>query len=235
MLPWLAMVGLLLLPRNRTARAWWIFVPLGWCFVVQLGMQAALSFIPSRELDLFCQLVRALAFGSAAIWLTSPYLVSSHRFVAFLKMLLVQAGGGLLAYVTGQDWSGGNGEAVVGLVLLGISLMVMVAALSLAAFACRRRYGGVRLFIWLFAWLGVSITAVIVPFVLFMTVLEGASGEVWGVVAASILVSSGIAIVLLAPFLLLSVFNRFFRDRLQQLLRLGVAEAPPLMAPAPAA
>jgi len=226
-LPWLAILGLLMLTPNRSGNAWWIWLPLGGVFAVELLMPMALGSIPSQVLDLFSQVARSLGIGMAAVWLTSPYLAGHARFVNFLKMLGVQGAFSLLALAPGLDWGDAGFEILGALVYLGVLILVLVAGLNLAGFSCRRRFHPVRLLLWLLVWLTAGITTVILPFA--TVALFGGAGEIWMQVGTVILVAVGVAFVLLLPFLVLSFANNFYRERLRHLLRMESAEVPPVL------
>ena len=132
LLPWLAILGLLMLASNRCANAWWIWLPLGGVCVVELVMPAALGSLPSEVVDVFSRVARSLAIGMAAVWLTAPHLASRARFLTFLKMLGVQGSFSLLAYATGLDWEESGFEDFGALIYLGAFFLALVASLNLA-------------------------------------------------------------------------------------------------------
>ena len=106
-LPWLAILALLLLKPNRRASAWWIWVPLACVASVANAPQSLLELLPSSQLEMFLELIGALGFGLAAVWLLSSYLGWKHRMLAFLGILLAQAVFSLLA-----SWSDKAGKAL---------------------------------------------------------------------------------------------------------------------------
>jgi hypothetical protein len=236
LLPWLGVLLLLVLRPNRVASAWWIWLPLGCVFVVEAAMGVLLEFIPSEAIDLFRQVVHALAFGVVAIWLTAPYLASQFRFLAFLKMLLVQGGACLFVWLLQQNWSEFDDEQGAALISLGVLSLVVVGALCLAGFHCRQGFRPVRFMLSLGLWVLAGVALAVLPFALFAAVSQGA--EVWLPFGISILVGAGVCFALLLPFLVLCLANHFYREGLRELLRMGVAAAPPFLvpgsAPAPA-
>ena len=232
LLPWLAVLGLLLLRPNRTAQAWWIWLPLLIVFGVELGLRAALDgSLPTEVLDVFCQVARALAFGLAAVWLASPLLAANSRFFTFLKMLLVQAGFTLLAFASGQDWGGAGAEVLAALIYLGVFVLVLVAALNLAGRSCRHRFHPVGLSLHLLGWLAVCFAVMSLPFAIFALIAGG--GQVWAAFGIAILVSVAVQFALLLPFLILSFANDFHRKRLRQRLLRETPGAPPVLMPMP--
>ena len=200
-------------------------------------MQTALGFIPSEMLDSFCQVTRALAFGLAAVWLTATHLASKVRILTSLNMLAVLAGFGLLAYITGQDWSEAASQQFVAPVFLGVLALAIVTALSLAGLVCRRRFQPLRLLFWMLVWLAAVFAVIMLPFGLLAFFTSG--GEVWIELGGAILVGTLVGFAVVLPFLLLAFANGLYRERFRHLLRLELASPPPLLAaspsPAPAA
>jgi hypothetical protein len=230
--PWLALLGLFLLKPNRSARAWWIWLPLLVVFAVELGLSVVLNgLLPSEVLDIFCQVARALAFGIAAVWLASPFLGGNSRFLTSLKMLLVQASFSLFTYICRQDWEGASGEIVAGLIYLGIFVLGLVAALSLAGRTCRRHFHPLGLSLCLFGWLIVCFVVMSFPFAIFAFVEAG--GQVWVALGIAILISVGVQFALVLSFLILSFKNSFYRERLRQLLKLETPSVPPVLTSTP--
>ena len=92
LLPWLAILGLLMLKPNRCASAWWILAPLGCVAGLASAPQPVLALLPSSQFEMFLELIGALGFGLAAAWLLSSYLAWKHRLLAFLGFLLAAQG-----------------------------------------------------------------------------------------------------------------------------------------------
>lgn len=228
LIPWLAILILLVFPRNRTASAWWIWAPLGWALVLRAGMKAMFTFIPSEVLDVFCESLLALAFGMAAVWLLAPQLSSRLRIVAGLKILSVLAVFSIGAYAVTQNWLEMGGQQFAGLIILGITATVVTLALCLAGFANRRKFHTARF--WFVVLLGLIVFTMLglLPFAVVAFLSDGA--EVLGVLVIFALVSSGICFVLLTPYLILSFRNGFYRDRISALLRWDNG-LPPVISP----
>ena len=227
-LPWLAILGLLLLRPNRNASAWWILVPLACVAGAASAPQSVAGFLPSFQADMFLQLIGALGFGVAAVWLLSGYLGWKHRMLAFVGILLALEGFSLLTYALGHGLEFDTLQ--MGIPLAASALMISVA-LTLAGLVCRGRYGWLRLSLWLVAALVVVWLLLIGPF--FVVAVISSSGSIpmmalFGVVGMAV----GITFGVLLPFLVLSFANEFFRERLKGLLHLGNAAPPPVISPA---
>jgi hypothetical protein len=224
------------LRANRHPAAWWILAPLACVFAVELGMKTSLEFLPSQALDEFCQVARALAFGLAAVWLASAFLANRHRFLTALSMLGLLGASSLFAYAVTQSWTETGGEEFIAAIYLGIFALALVTALSLAGLSCRRRFQAVRLLVWLLIWLAAAFTVIIAPFLLFALFAGG--GEALAAFGGAVLVSTLVGFALVLPFLILSIANGFYRERLCRLLRMEIQPLPPLLAiretPAPA-
>ena len=229
-LPWLAILALLLLKRNRCASAWWIWVPLVLVGGVASAPESVLGFLPPSQLGMFLEIIGALGFGLAAVWLLSNYLGWKHRMLAFLGVLLALGVFSLLVYMIGRGWDEIRGQTVAMVMSLAASALVMSAALTLAGLMCRGRYGWARLTLWLVAALSVLWLLVIGPF--FIISVISSRGNVPLLALLPVIgVAVGIAFGVLLPFLVLSFVNGFYRERLKALLHLGGGEAPPMITP----
>jgi hypothetical protein len=223
-LPWLAILLLLLLKPNRCASAWWIWVPLGCVAGVANSEPLIRGLMPSSQLEIFLELIGALGFGLAAVWLLSSYLGWRHRLLAFFGILLAQEGFSMLAATVGQGWEDVGLETMQVGIFLAVSVLVVSAAVSLAGLLCWRRYGWLRLSLWLMAALLVVWSVVIGFFSLIGHVPMMVLFAIIGVVSA---VTFGVVL----PFLVLSFTNGFYRERLKGLLHLGGGAEPPVIAP----
>ena len=229
-LPWLAILALLLLKPNRCASAWWIWVPLACVGGLASAPGSVLELLPSSQFGILLDLISALGFGLAAVWLLSSYLGRKHRMLAFLGILLSQAAFSVSAYAFRQDWQGFGMETLQLGIFLVASVLVISVALTLAGLVCRGRYGWVRLSLWLVAALVVVWSLILGPFFIFMMITSG--GNVPPQVLLQVVaVATGITAAVLLPFLLLSFANGFYRERLKGLLHVGDVAPPPVITP----
>ncbi|MBI4023901.1 MAG: hypothetical protein HY360_02910 [Verrucomicrobia bacterium] len=229
-LPWVAILLLLLAKSNRCAQAWWIWAPL--VCVATLERILVFPFLPSSLIETFVDVISALAFGIAAVWLLAPHLARRHRFVTFLCILPTLAGASALVCVIGQDWLGGEAATMVSVIsLLGIVVFVVSVAMTFAGWACRGRYRPFRLSLWLIAALLVACLAATSPFFVFALIASGGRAP-WLEFLGGMLAMAGVIFGTLLPFLALSFANSFFRERLKGLLHLKPMSPPP---PFPAA
>ena len=229
-LPWLAILALLLLKPNRCASAWWIWIPLALVGGVASLPESVLELLPSSRFEIFLELISALGFGLAAVWLLSSYLGWRHRMLAFLGVLLAQAGFSLLAFVTRQGWEEAGLETLQLGIALAASALVISVALSLAGLVCRGRYSWLRLPVWLITALVVLWLLVLGPFFIFAMFSSGGNIPLLAL-AGIVAVATGITFGVLLPFLLLAFANGFYRERLKGLLHLGGAAQPPVITP----
>ena len=233
LLPWLAILVLLVLKTNRCAQAWWIWLPLGCLVLLGSMMQSSSDLLPSPILGLFLEVVIALAFGLAAVWLLSAYLGRKHRFLTFLGLLFALAGFSVLSFVVRQGSDVLERETLQSGFLLAACVVVISVAVSLAGLLCRRRYRPVRFSLWLIASLLVVWLMIVTPFFVVALVANGGGIPVMALVA-SVLTMAGINLVLLVPFLILSFTSPFFRERLKCLLHMEGGIPPQLSPPLPA-
>ena len=228
LLPWLVILALLALKPNRNGSAWLIWLPVGCALAVTL-----LPLTLPSGLDSLVDVLAALVFGVAAVWLLSSYLRQSHRLVTFFCVLFALAGFSLLAFVSKQSTNLLDLEFLPFAIVLGVGVLTSAVALSIGGWICRRRFRPVGLCVWLFLLLLVIWVAISAPFFIFAVISSGNQipwGQffipVFGVVAGNF--------ALLLPFLILSSANPFFRERLKALLHVQ-PPPPPLPEPVMAA
>jgi hypothetical protein len=218
LLPWLAVVGLLVLRPNRTAQAWWIWLPLAWVMGLEAGLRPVLRSAPSMQLEVMLQVFDSLAFGIVAVWLLAPRLQHRLRFRVFLKMLLTTVLMSVFAYAARQDWDAAE-LAVVYLAYLGVCVLASVSALSLAGWVCRHRYRPLTLSLWLLG-CNVAVWLLLATPLFVMALLHVGIGS-WPELFGGVLAFGAATFATMLPFLILAFANRFFRERLKALL--GVA------------
>ena len=238
LLPWLVVLALLALPSNRNARAWWIWVPLVGCALLDAGLATTFDAQNSEMVSYLIQGGLAAAFGLAAIWLVAGGLAQRHRATANVRTALTFGIVSLIAFAVGpageQVWDLSQWEPLALLVYLPMFWLtgglVYAGALNLVGCTCRKRLDCMRVSVWfpgclLALWLVAgSVMAGVLTFV-------SGGGFDWSAsaIGSSVftLVSFGVAL----PFLILSFACPFYRERLKSLLRLP----PPEPLPAPAA
>jgi hypothetical protein len=225
-------LGLLLLKPNRTAQVWWIWLPLALVAASEFLARAALDFIPSQVLEIFCQLFNSLGFGIAAVWLVANWLGHRLRFLVFLKVLaamIVMTG---FCFVVRQDFSEGGLETLGFAIYGGVCVLIATVALSLAGLLCRRRYRPVALTLWLAVGIAAILLAITTPFMAIASVASGGEAP-WGEFLGGILVFAALTFGMFVPFLVLAFANGLFRERLKDLLHLRPASPPPVPAEPP--
>jgi hypothetical protein len=236
-LPWLVLLGLLALRRNRTAQAWWIWAPVACGLALPAGISALLNALsdslPGQIPDLFSEVAQALNFGLAATWLLAGGLGWKHRFLTFLGILFTLAGAGALTFVCAVVGDNAGFEVLGAVITLGLCALSIGGGLTLAGLLCRTRFGAVRLTLWLVASLVAVSLAVLSPFFVIALLSNPREVEVWGYLLLSLLALAGAQFICLLPYLVLSFANTFYRERLKALLHLGLSATPPLIAPAP--
>ncbi len=210
LVPWAGLVCLLLLRKNRSPQAWWVAAL---ALALTLGLGVVGASITDSFAGVGVQTAIAVVFGLAAAWLLSPYFDEQIRFLAFLGTVAAVEIWGILVSLCRQEASTSD-EWTRLLVSVALFGLVLSAALHLAGWSCRRRFAPVPFSLWLILWLGISWTLAFAGLCLVL-----GSGPFWQMAVAwtgAIALSFGA----LLPFLLLSFLNRFFRTRLQEMLRL---------------
>jgi hypothetical protein len=233
LLPWLVVLGLLALPSNRTARAWWIWAPLVFLALLGTGVGAVADAANSEVLSDSAQVAGAAAFGLAAVWLLGAVLARRCRALSIVLMALAFTAVSLLAFAVSpvweQLWDLRRYEPAIPLYLVifwTVSGLVFAGALDLTGRMCRKRFGRLRVSLLLPLWLWVmwvvagSLLGCVSTFV-FNEHFESTGILLWPLVLA--LVSFG----MILPYLILSFASSFYRERLKNLLRLPTADSSP--------
>ncbi len=226
LLPWLGMAVLLALKPNRRAAAWWVLLPLGLVFVFSLAPPDTLP----GDINFFVDVVAALAFGLAAVWLLSNYLRRSHRLITFLCVLAALAGFSGLTYVSRMDLSSTN-EMAAAVIMLAVGVGVSAVALLVLGLICRKRFRPIGIYLWLLALLAVMWIAIALP--IFLISVLGSSGQIdWSEFFTPVLAVAVFHFAAMLPFLILSSASPFYRERLKSLLHVK-EEALPVTALVP--
>jgi hypothetical protein len=229
LLPWLAMLALLMYKPNRSAQAWWIWLALGVVCGLNLGLSALFGFIPSEPRDFISQTVIATAFGWGALWLLAPSLGNRYRLFTALGMFVIVAGFSLFTYLARGDWGADSGLGVMLVVPLVLMAFVLVLGLSLASLACRRRFTAIRLLLYLTGWVLVGWTVILLSLIVPTLLLS--SGRVpWMELCLAVFICTGVGLVIALPFLILSFAHPFFGARLMHLLHVPAAQVPQVLA-----
>ncbi len=162
-IPWLAVLGLLAVKRNRTTTAWWVLVPLVWAVVLQHLLRSSGVPLPAQVRELLAGVGYSLSFGLAAAWLLATGGSWSRRLAVFLG--LVTAGSAFCFALT-RESGDVQQEALTGAIAIALvmAIVVLTAALGLAAFACRKSYAFKRLVASAIVLVPVLACLVILPF-----------------------------------------------------------------------
>lgn len=241
LLPWLAVLGLLALPSNRTARAWWIWAPLVALALLGTGLGLAADAADNEGLSYMVQTACAAAFGLAAVWLLGAGLARRCRALNILLMALAFAAVSLLAFVVSpvfeQLWNLRQPEPAIILYLLLYWItggLVFAGGLNLTGWMCRKQFSCLRVLLRLPFWLWVMwlVAGSLLGYV--MTFVLNSSFE-WMGMLVGLFVLALVSFGMILPYLILSTACSFYRERLKTLLRLPTAElsaAAPTPAPA---
>ena len=233
LLPWLAVLALLALPSNRNPRAWWIWAPLIGLALLGAGLETAAEALNNEGLNYSVQAACAAAFGFATIWLLGSALARRCRALAIGLMTLAFAAVSLLAFVVSpvfeqvSDLS--RWESLWPLYLLLFWLvggLVVAGALNLTGRMCRRRFSRVRASLWLPLWLW-AMWVVAGGLLSGVGVLVSGGQFDWSGLLVGTLVLSLVSLGMILPFLILSFISSFYRERLNDLLRLPAPAAEP--------
>jgi hypothetical protein len=116
-----------------------------------------------------------------------------------------------------------------------VSGLVIVGALNLTGWMCRKRFGRLRVSLLLPLWLWVMWIVVWCLLGGVVTLVSGGDFD-WTVLLMAPIVLALVSFAVILPFLILSFACSFYRERLQRVLRLPTTESsPPPPTPSPAA
>ena len=237
LLPWLAVLALLALKPNRGWSPWLIWLALaglagGRSWLLRCLQNGSNPFL-LNACEVLLEVPLALAFGLAALWLMALRLNSRHRFTTFLGILAVLLAFMGFCFAARVGWGMGM-EPIASLldprhlaatassgvmatpffILLLLPAPMVAAAMALCSLACRQRRGTVRLCLWLFlsllgVWVAVSVPA-------YGWCRFASPGEVEYLPCLTLaLLMTAVSFATMLPFLILSLVNPFFRQRLQ--------------------
>ena len=226
LVPWLLVLGLLVLRPNRNGSAWLIWLPI----ICSIGVTRLPLGLPSGG-DFLLDAAVALAFALAAVWLLSPYLRRRHRLLTVLCVLSVLGVFGALELVANQCGGLSVDEWIPAAMVLGFGVLASDLALGVVGWLCRRGFSPVRLYVCLLASLLVVWLVMAAPFIL-AALLTANEVFAWSEFLIPIIGAAGVNFALLLPFLILSSANPVFHERLKSLLHVQPPVAPPLAAPA---
>jgi hypothetical protein len=240
LLPWLVVLGLLALPSNRTARAWWIWAPLVVLALLGVGLEAFAA--DNEVLSTSTRAAGAAAFGLAAVWLLGAGLARRCRALSIVLMALAFAAVSLQAFLVSpvweQLWDLRRWEPAILLYVLlfwTAGGLVFAGALNLTGRMCRKRSSRSRLSLLLPLCLWIMWLVVGGLLASVQTLVAGERFDWTGLLVGPI-VFSLVSFAVILPFLILSFTSSFYRERLTDLLRLPTTDAsPPAPTPPPVA
>jgi hypothetical protein len=233
LLPWLVVLGLLALPANRTARAWWIWAPLVALALLGTGLGVAADAADNEGLSYMVQMAFAAAFGLAAVWLLGAGLARRCRAFSVVLTALAFAAVSLLAFVVSpmweQLWDLRQYEPAIFLYLLLFWLaggLVYAGGLNLTGWMCRRQFSCLRVLLRLPFWLWVMWVVAGGLLGCVMTFVLKDNFEWMGILVVPILLAL-VSFGMILPYLILSFACSFYHERLKCLLRLPTVECSP--------
>jgi hypothetical protein len=177
-----------------------------------LCLRSLFVFAGEDTLDMFQQVFDALGLGITAAWLVYPLFGLRSRMAAFLAVLVAAGAAALLAFVVRADWSELVPENVVCLILLGLSVLGSALAISLAGRFCRRTFRAVPFLLWVLGAVVAGWCAAATPLLLVRVISP--NGPSLSGVALGVLTVALVHFLILSPFLLLSIYHPFHRERL---------------------
>ena len=222
LLPWVALLVLLLLKPNRSVAAWSVLLP-ALIVSVAIGLVAALLAAVGGSFPAI-QTGFSLSLGLSAVWLLGHRISSGNRLLAVVQSLVVFSAMEVVAVLAGTGVTVNALWEIISYVLCGVILLL---AIVLASAWCRKRYTVGRYLVGLaVACMLCSTVAGLIAFAV-MALSGGmplhdvsALVPVLGGLLGAGLVLGLIMAGLLLPFVILAVKNKLYRERLYGTVRL---------------
>ncbi len=216
---WALIFALLVAPKsNRAKQAWFILIPL--LLLVGVWQLPAMSiFMNPSGAEGFGFLVGSGAFGWSVILLIRHWLGNINRFFTFFLFVGVMLAAFALSYLC-QFNDAENAGAMS--ILYAAFTTVVVLAMSISGFMCRKKYAPWRFLIWLLIWMGVLSTVLMLAYVILLTTLEKAfSGEDLIILIPVAAILGSMLYALNLPFLILAFNSPFYRERFVKVFDVG--------------
>lgn len=217
---WAILLPLLLLPENRSRKALWILVPYyAWMgFVAAVGAWSG----PFALGQAFGTVMPLLAFLGGILLLAERFR-NRNGWMVLLASILFSA------LIHGAwIWSGPVEPIPYFAVASAVLFLLVLVSIVLARLFCRRRYGGVKLSLFLLLAVLLVFLVVLTCVTIPMFLIHGSSAGVFGgwlkmlvgQLAAFLAIGFAVYLVLLS-FLVVPLSTEFYRSRLCGLLKLG--------------
>jgi len=142
--------AIILVKANRHPRVVLILLPLLIINLLWFALAWLLHFPSSARMQ-FGPIIVSYTAAIAMLWLCAHKLGNRNRFVTFLLALAMATGFCVMGVVSYLGW-GLSREAMAGLIVLAVMVLVGLLAFALAGWCCRNHYGPVRFMLYLALW-----------------------------------------------------------------------------------
>lgn len=218
LLPLILVIGLV--RANRSLQVLWLIIP-------PALAKAGLALL-ARAIDMPAEIAGLLEYvafgpliiGLAVILLLGEKLGHCRKPMAWGLALLILTSAGIMGSVA----YGYSEQFRQGLIFLGIVDSTVLLAMTLTAWCCRKRYTGLRFFLWLILWTAVCCLGTMSLYfviTLFTNDWGDRAAEMFMQLIVTSLILGGVLLLIQMPYVLLGMFNRFYRPRFLGLLGLS--------------
>ncbi len=213
--------AIVLIRANRHPRALLILLPLLIINLLWFALAWLLHFPSSARMQ-FGPIIVSYTAAIAMLWLCAHKLGNRNRFVTFLLAFALTGGLCAVGVASCLGW-GFPREAMAGLVVLTVMVLVGLLAFALAGCCCRNHYGPVRFMLYLALWAVVICVAVTLSVYATVFLLQQAPVAISTVLLVAVIGGSVIGACIYAinlPYMVLALRSPFFRERFYACLRL---------------
>ncbi|HUV64564.1 MAG TPA: hypothetical protein VMW24_11745 [Sedimentisphaerales bacterium] len=213
--------AIVLIKANRRPGAILILLPLLIINLLWFAMTWLLHFPSSARMQ-FGPIIASYTAAIALLWLCAHKLGNRNRFVTFLLALAAATGFCVMGIVSYLGW-GFSQEAMAGLIVLAVMIVVGLLAFALAGWCCRNRYGPVRFMLYLALWTVLICLAATLSVYATVFILQQAPIPIYTVLFIAGIFGSvlGACIyVINLSYMVFALRSPFFRERFYACLRL---------------
>jgi len=222
-LPWIILIFTLIISLRRDRRTYAILIPLLFCEII---VQIINTIFRITHVEVFIEgfyfLVNPIVLSCAVILLVPEIFKHSRAVFAFLRTLLIFWGMGILSLLLIKNEI--RSEWTFMLVLYGMATLNLVLSILISRMFVRKKFKLIRFLPALFISQFVIMILFFLVFMAIISLVQGIpSDQLFQIILQIVIVSLILSLILFAfalPYLIFSLKNHFYRERLALILRI---------------